>query len=74
LVSSVALAICQQLADIQEANGLKGLGGDIWSEFAFMVNYLHGSLNDTDVNGGGDASFWDSVGASSLSVCLISDG
>ncbi|KAK3385602.1 flavin-containing amine oxidoreductase, partial [Podospora didyma] len=42
-------------------NGLKGLGGDVWSEFAFMVNYLKGSLNDTDINGGGDASFWDSL-------------
>ncbi|KAK3356578.1 hypothetical protein B0T25DRAFT_565931 [Lasiosphaeria hispida] len=37
------------------------LGGDVWSESAFMVNYLHGSLNDTDVNGGGVGSFWDSL-------------
>ncbi|KAK0702183.1 flavin-containing amine oxidoreductase [Lasiosphaeris hirsuta] len=42
-------------------NGLQGLGGDVWSESAFMVNYLHGSLNDTDVNGGGAGSFWDSL-------------
>lgn len=42
-------------------NGLKGLGGDVWSEFAFMVNYLGGSLNDTDVIGGSDTSFWSNV-------------
>ncbi|KAK4120477.1 L-amino-acid oxidase-like protein [Parathielavia appendiculata] len=42
-------------------NGLKGLGGDTWSEFAFMVNYLGGSLNDTDVNGGSSISFWDEI-------------
>ncbi|KXX79855.1 L-amino-acid oxidase [Madurella mycetomatis] len=39
-------------------NGLRGMGGDVWSEFAFMVNYLGGSLNDTDVHGGGGTSFW----------------
>jgi hypothetical protein len=42
-------------------NGLKGLGGDTWSEFAFMVNYLGGSLNDTDVSGGTANTFWDSL-------------
>ncbi|KAK4183994.1 L-amino-acid oxidase [Podospora australis] len=42
-------------------NGLKGLGGEVWSEFAFMVNYLGGSLNDTDVNGGNDHTFWSSI-------------
>lgn len=40
------------------ANGLGGLGGDVWSESAFLTNYLHGSLNDTDVLGGGSGSFW----------------
>ena len=45
------------------ANGLNGLPGDQWSEFAFMVNYLNATLNDTDVvTGGGYAgSFWDTV-------------
>jgi hypothetical protein len=42
-------------------NGLKGLGGDVWSEFAFMVNHLKGSLNDTDVIGGGDETYWHTV-------------
>jgi hypothetical protein len=37
---------------------LGGLGGDTWSEFAFMVNYLGGSLNDTDIQGAGSGSFW----------------
>ncbi|KAK3987379.1 putative L-amino-acid oxidase precursor [Cladorrhinum sp. PSN332] len=43
------------------SNGLNGLGGEVWSEFAFMVNFLGGSLNDTDVNGGSSYSFWDSL-------------
>ncbi len=38
-----------------------GLGGDTWSEFAFMVNYLGGSLNDTDIQGGTSGSFWGEV-------------
>ncbi|KAI4866707.1 flavin-containing amine oxidoreductase [Hypoxylon rubiginosum] len=42
-------------------NGLGGLGGDTWSEFAYMVNYLNATLNDTDVLGGGGDSFWDSL-------------
>ncbi|KAK5653712.1 hypothetical protein OQA88_8743 [Cercophora sp. LCS_1] len=43
-------------------NGLKGLGGDSWSEFAFMTNYLRGSLNSTDMLGGMTPnSFWDSL-------------
>ncbi|KAI1380621.1 flavin-containing amine oxidoreductase [Hypoxylon crocopeplum] len=42
-------------------NGLGGLGGDTWSEFAYMVNYLNATLNDTDVLGGGASSFWDSL-------------
>lgn len=50
-----------QLTDAPPENGLMGLGGDVWSEFAFMVNYLGGSLNDTDVNGGGATSFWHDV-------------
>lgn len=37
------------------------MGGDVWSEFAFMVNYLGGSLNDTDVIGGDGTSFWHTV-------------
>ncbi|KAI1416268.1 flavin-containing amine oxidoreductase [Hypoxylon sp. FL1857] len=42
-------------------NGLGGLGGDVWSEFAYMVNHLNASLNDTDVLSGGASSFWDSL-------------
>ncbi|KAJ4288857.1 hypothetical protein N0V88_007187 [Collariella sp. IMI 366227] len=42
-------------------NGLKGLGGESWSEFAFMVNYLGASLNDTDINGGSESSFWSEI-------------
>jgi hypothetical protein len=34
----------------------------VWSEFAFMINYLGGSLNDTDVIGGNHESFWTEVG------------
>ncbi|KAL2022148.1 hypothetical protein VTK56DRAFT_5977 [Thermocarpiscus australiensis] len=42
-------------------NGLKGLGEDVWSEFALLVKYLGGSLNDTDVIAGGEWAnpFWD---------------
>ncbi|KAL2756694.1 hypothetical protein ACRALDRAFT_2101735 [Sodiomyces alcalophilus JCM 7366] len=32
--------------------GLDGLGGDVWSEFAFMVNHLGGSLDDANALGG----------------------
>lgn len=43
-------------------NGLNGLGGDQWSEFAFMVNYLKGSLNSTDMLEHSNAhSFWESL-------------
>lgn len=42
-------------------NGLGGLGGDTWSEFAYMVNYLNATLNDTDVLGGDATSFWNSL-------------
>ncbi|KAI1081438.1 flavin-containing amine oxidoreductase-domain containing protein [Whalleya microplaca] len=42
-------------------NGLGGLGGDTWSEFAYMVNYLNSTLNDTDVLDGDASSFWDSL-------------
>ncbi|KAK4216938.1 L-amino-acid oxidase [Rhypophila decipiens] len=28
-------------------HGLGGLGGDVWSEFAFMYNYLNATLNST---------------------------
>lgn len=42
-------------------SGLEGLGGEQWSEFAFMVNYLEGSLNSTDMLGGGDSSWWGSL-------------
>ncbi|KAI2618174.1 flavin-containing amine oxidoreductase [Hypoxylon sp. NC1633] len=42
-------------------NGLGGLGGDTWSEFAYMVNYLNATLNDTDVLGGDASTFWDSL-------------
>lgn len=44
-------------------SGLKGMKGDEWSEFGFMVNFLKGTLNDTDVlitafGGEPAASFW----------------
>ncbi|KAK3326101.1 flavin-containing amine oxidoreductase-domain containing protein [Apodospora peruviana] len=42
-------------------SGLGGLPGDHWSEFAYMVNYLNASLNDTNFLGGGAASFWDDL-------------
>ncbi|KAK2739761.1 hypothetical protein FQN57_006458 [Myotisia sp. PD_48] len=39
--------------------GLKGLGADDWSEFAYIHNYLKFSLNVTDqLNGLGGHSFW----------------
>lgn len=44
-------------------NGLGGKGGEVWSEFAYMVNYLNATLNQTDVVVGSsaDSSFWNSV-------------
>ncbi|KAJ8129239.1 hypothetical protein O1611_g4393 [Lasiodiplodia mahajangana] len=44
-------------------NGLDGLDGDIWSEYAYFVNYLGATLNDTNFVTGGDgsASFWHTV-------------
>ncbi|CAG1974172.1 unnamed protein product [Fusarium graminearum] len=42
--------------------GLNGLGGDQWSEYAFMVNYLKGTANSTDVLGDWSAAtFWDTL-------------
>ncbi|KAI1113246.1 L-amino acid oxidase [Nemania sp. NC0429] len=44
-------------------SGAGGLPGDTWSEFAYFVNYLGASLNDTDFVTGGDGgnSFWDTL-------------
>ncbi|KAK4450492.1 L-amino-acid oxidase [Podospora aff. communis PSN243] len=43
-------------------NGLHGLGGDVWSEYAFMMHYLSASLNTTDVLGASPTgTFWDSL-------------
>ncbi|KAI1171092.1 L-amino acid oxidase [Nemania sp. FL0916] len=44
-------------------NGLDGLPGDVWSEYAYFVNYLGASLNDTDFVTGGDSitSFWNTL-------------
>jgi Flavin containing amine oxidoreductase len=41
--------------------GLNGLGGDDWSEFAYLHNYLGYALNTTLVvsGGAGGGSFWD---------------
>lgn len=52
----------QIYSDNTPENGLDGLPGDQWSEFAYMVNYLKANLNDTDVvsDGSFDSSFWDS--------------
>ncbi|KAK0620207.1 L-amino-acid oxidase-like protein [Immersiella caudata] len=45
-------------------NGLGGLGGDNWSEFAFMANYLNGTLNSTYLLGASAAdSFWEHLTA-----------
>ncbi|KIX06515.1 uncharacterized protein Z518_04491 [Rhinocladiella mackenziei CBS 650.93] len=43
--------------------GLGGLGGDDWSEFAYVHNYLKYALNDTFVGLGdsGGESFWDNL-------------
>ncbi|KAK3328113.1 flavin-containing amine oxidoreductase-domain containing protein [Cercophora scortea] len=41
--------------------GLGGLPGDHWSEYAFMVNYLNATLNDTAILGGGANSYWDEL-------------
>ncbi|RYP92463.1 hypothetical protein DL770_001409 [Monosporascus sp. CRB-9-2] len=38
--------------------GLGGMGGDTWSEFAYMVNYLNATLEDADALGATDSSFW----------------
>ncbi|KAK8110119.1 L-amino-acid oxidase [Apiospora kogelbergensis] len=44
-------------------NGLGGKGGEVWSEFAYMVNYLNATLNQTDmvVGSSADSSFWNSL-------------
>ena len=47
-------------------SGLGGLGGDSWSEFAYIHNYLKTSLNVTyqvldDIGATGGGSFWDSL-------------
>ncbi|RYP77407.1 hypothetical protein DL771_001202 [Monosporascus sp. 5C6A] len=41
-------------------NGLDGKGGDVWSPYAYLANYLGASLNDTDIvtGGFGHSSFW----------------
>lgn len=39
-------------------SGLEGLGGEQWSEWAFMVNYLNGTLNSTDQLGASDSGWW----------------
>ncbi|RYO91638.1 hypothetical protein DL766_003183 [Monosporascus sp. MC13-8B] len=38
--------------------GLGGMGGDTWSEFAYMVNYLNATMEDADAFSGADPSFW----------------
>ena len=43
-------------------DGLGGLGGDTWSEFAYLVNYLNGTLNSTDmINAAVGESFWEKL-------------
>lgn len=49
-------------------SGLGGLGGDDWSEYAYIHNYLKYSLNATDqvlnvgdFGGAGGDSFWDTI-------------
>lgn len=42
--------------------GLDGLGGDHWSEFAFMINYLNGTLQSASLlDASADQSFWSSL-------------
>ncbi len=55
-------------------NGLNGLGGEDWSEFAYLHNYLGYSLNVTDqaintgpFGGGGGNSLWEFVSVDSKS-------
>ena len=59
-------------------SGLGGLGGDDWSEFAYLHNQLNYSLNATDqvVNSGafggyGGYSLWDSVYVTSGFGCVV---
>lgn len=42
-------------------SGLDGLGGDNWSEFAYLHNYLNFTLNITDQAGGSGDDFWGSI-------------
>ena len=53
-------------------NGLGGLGGDLWSESAFMINYLNGTLNSTDLLVGSQVadSFWESVREPNAPQCF----
>ncbi|KAH7034539.1 flavin-containing amine oxidoreductase-domain containing protein [Microdochium trichocladiopsis] len=43
------------------AAGLGGKGGDSWSEFGYMVNYLNATLNSTAIVGGDSSSFWGTI-------------
>ncbi|KAI3318755.1 L-amino acid oxidase [Xylariaceae sp. AK1471] len=44
-------------------SGLDGQGGDVWSEYAYLVNHLGSSLNDTDfvTSGYSASSFWNAM-------------
>lgn len=58
--------------------GLGGLGGDDWSEFAYIHNYLKYSLNATDQAlaagfGDGENSFWDFMYAALFRVNIKGD-
>lgn len=62
LYAHIATNMFEAHKDFLES-GLDGLPGDQWSEFAYMVNYLKASLNDTDIVSSGDGkdSFWDTL-------------
>ncbi|KAM7189552.1 Flavin containing amine oxidoreductase domain containing protein [Naviculisporaceae sp. PSN 640] len=48
-------------AGLHPENG-PALPGDHWSEFAFMVNYLNGTLNSTAyLSGSAETAFWDEL-------------
>lgn len=61
--------VAQMAANVYQAHktfldiGLNGLGGDDWSEFAYLHNYLGYAVNDTldVVAGSGGESLWDGL-------------
>ncbi|KAH7310600.1 flavin-containing amine oxidoreductase [Stachybotrys elegans] len=52
-VNTLAQNIWQAHSDFLKDRGPAGLPGDQWSEFAFLVNYLNGSVTDANAITGG---------------------